>query len=82
MKLARPVRTVPAKPPLESRIKCEDFVPLTAFLPSFHCMCCMCIFHMLENSGQQLVEAKVERKTCQMISSICNSNNNNNRKNK
>lgn len=32
---------------------------------------CLCVF---ENSGQQLVVAKVERKTCQMISSIRNSN--------
>lgn len=32
---------------------------------------CLCVF---ENSGQQLVVAKVERKTCQMISSIRNNN--------
>lgn len=47
---------------------------LLFYSPFYFCLC-LSIFHMPENSGQQLVEAKVEHKTYQMISSIRKSNN-------
>lgn len=50
-------------------IHCQLLLPPVSFPFSLFCLC------VFENSGQQLVEAKVERKTCQMISSIRNSNN-------